>query len=103
MGFSETEKLVIKWATERGIFSHDNGSNPIHQWNKLDEEFQELSVAIHNHKLPDIVDALGDMMVVMTLIAEFYNLSLTKCYESAYNVIKDRKGKMVNGLFVKEI
>jgi NTP pyrophosphatase (non-canonical NTP hydrolase) len=103
MGFSETEKLVLRWATERGIFSHDNGSNAIHQWNKLDEEHHELAVAIHDKKLPDIIDALGDMLVVMTMIAEFHNVSLTKCYEVAYEEIKDRKGKMINGLFVKEL
>jgi NTP pyrophosphatase (non-canonical NTP hydrolase) len=84
------------------IFSREHGSSAKRQCAKLDEEFRELCSAVTEHNVPEVVDALGDMMVVMTMIAEFYHTSLGYCYDSAYNVIKDRKGKMVNGLFVKE-
>ena len=50
----------------------------------------------------NVKDDIGDMIVVLINIAERNNLSLTQCLEEAYNDIKDRKGKMIDGVFVKE-
>ena len=50
----------------------------------------------------DIKDDIGDMLVVMLNIVERHGLSLSECLETAYDDIKDRKGKMVDGVFVKE-
>ncbi len=50
----------------------------------------------------DIKDDIGDMIVVLINIAERNEVTLTECLEQAYNDIKDRKGKMVDGVFVKE-
>ncbi len=102
MTFEETRKNVVRWATERYIFSKEHGSSAIRQHNKLEEEFKELGDAIRDNNIQEIVDGLGDMLVVMTLIAEFYNVNLEYCYFAAYQEIKDRKGRMINGLFVKE-
>ena len=97
-----SEQLNVKvdeWAYNRGI--HTNYSNQA-QIAKLTEEFAELQTAIVNNNVNEIADAIGDMMVVMTNIATHYGLTLRLCYEHAYNQIKDRKGKMVNGTFVKD-
>lgn len=99
MNFVEIESKVIKWAEERDIFKE---SSSLAQYDKLGEEYSELLNALYESDLEKIKDAIGDMMVVLTSIAHFYNLDLTQCYASAYNEIKDRKGKMINGLFVKE-
>ena len=50
----------------------------------------------------DVKDDLGDMMVVMLNIMERQGISMEECLETAYNDIKDRKGRMVDGIFVKE-
>jgi NTP pyrophosphatase (non-canonical NTP hydrolase) len=50
----------------------------------------------------DIRDDIGDMIVVLINIAERNNVSLTECLDQAWNDIKDRKGKMVDGIFIKE-
>ena len=50
----------------------------------------------------DIRDDIGDMLVVMLNIVARNGLSLSECLEKAYDDIKDRKGKMVDGVFVKE-
>ncbi|CAN8139599.1 putative NTP pyrophosphohydrolase MazG catalytic core domain-containing protein [uncultured Thiomicrorhabdus sp.] len=50
----------------------------------------------------DIKDDIGDIMVCLTHVAQFYGLNLKECYQHAYNEIKDREGRMVNGKFIKE-
>ena len=50
----------------------------------------------------DIADDIGDMIVVLINIAERNNLTIEQCLAQAWNDIKDRKGKMVDGIFVKE-
>ncbi len=99
MSFEETERKVLGWAIDRELFKQ---SGPRNQLVKLHEEFTELSTAIDSNNRDDVIDAIGDMMVVLTMISHMYYTNLTACYNSAYEEIKDRKGKMINGLFVKE-
>jgi hypothetical protein len=47
-------------------------------------------------------DDLGDMLVVIINIAERNKLTLFDCLSTAYDDIKDRKGKMVDGVFIKQ-
>jgi hypothetical protein len=42
------------------------------------------------------------MYVVMTILAQQLGLDIENCIDSAYEVIKNRKGKMVGGIFIKE-
>ena len=50
----------------------------------------------------EIKDAIGDMVVVLTNLASLCGLVIEDCIDSAYNEIENRKGKMINGTFVKE-
>jgi|WetSurMetagenome_2_1015567.scaffolds.fasta_scaffold132474_2 NTP pyrophosphatase (non-canonical NTP hydrolase) len=107
MNFEEVEKKVIEWANDRNFFTEDSGSSEYVQIKKLGEEFVELIEGIYEEDLFKIKDSIGDMMVVMAIIAEFVSIKSTRinlidCFNLAYNQIKDRKGKMVDGIFVKE-
>lgn len=102
MNFEEIEKKVIDWAEERGIYDIDNGSSPHAQLKKLTEELTELYEGIYECDNFKAKDSIGDMMVVLTHIAKFIGSDMTECYDLAYDQIKDRRGKMVNGIFVKE-
>lgn len=102
MTFEELEEKVVMWADNRNIFSATSGSSARTQMKKLAEEMMELHEAIIVGGILDIVDGIGDMLVVLAIIAEFEGTDLTRCFYDAYDQIKDRKGKMVNGLFVKE-
>jgi NTP pyrophosphatase (non-canonical NTP hydrolase) len=99
MDFKYIENKVIEWAKDRLIFEQ---SSDIDQMKKLIEEFSELDRAVNVKNLKLIIDGIGDMLVVLTLIAKFNNIDLFQCYCAAYLEIKDRRGKMINGLFVKE-
>ena len=66
------------------------------------EEGGELGRAILKKDKHEFVDAIGDMVVVLTNMAHLGGATIEKCIEEAYNVISKRTGKMVNGTFVKD-
>jgi NTP pyrophosphatase (non-canonical NTP hydrolase) len=94
------QDAIWGWATERNLV---DGSTIEGQLDKLAEEMQELRDAIAKHDSKETQDAIGDCVVVLTVICEKLDLSLRHCMSAAYDEIKDRKGKMVDGQFVKEV
>ena len=106
MEYEELQEKVIEWAESKGIFEK---STPIKQIGKTQEELLETFHALIvydlvslKHKLDNVEDGIGDMLVTIIILAKMVGLDSVKCLDTAYNVIKNRKGKMVNGLFVKE-
>ena len=89
---------IREWAKERGLY--DKGDSKT-QLLKLQEEMGELAKAILEKDEPEIIDAIGDMVVVLTNLAHLNDVNIETCIASAYNEIKNRKGKMINGTFVK--
>lgn len=90
---------VRQWAIDRNLVK---GSNPVLQMNKLHEEVQELSDAISSGNLIETMDAIGDIQVVLAVMCAQIHLDIDQCREIAWEEIKDRKGRMVDGIFVKE-
>ncbi len=90
--------IIKKWATERNLHEAD----PNKQILKLGEEFGELCEGMAKDKPHQVEDSIGDMYVVLTILAMQLGTSIEKCALLAYEEIQDRKGKMVNGVFVKE-
>ena len=91
-------QLIRDWATERGLY--DKGDTKT-QYCKLMEEAGELGRAILKDNHLELVDAVGDMVVVLTNLACLAGTNIEHCIDSAYDEIKNRKGKMKNGTFVK--
>ena len=91
--------LIRTWADERGLY--DKGDTKT-QYLKLMEEAGELGRAILKNDEPEFIDAIGDMVVVLTNLARLCGVSIETCIDSAYEVISKRTGKMVNGTFVKD-
>jgi NTP pyrophosphatase (non-canonical NTP hydrolase) len=90
---------IRSWAKERGIY--DSGDSKT-QYVKLMEEAGELAKALLDEDEPEIIDAIGDMVVVLTNLAKLKGLKIEECIDSAYREIANRKGKMINGTFVKQ-
>tara|TARA_R110000796_G_scaffold46062_5_gene111531 strand:+ start:201 stop:500 length:300 start_codon:yes stop_codon:yes gene_type:complete len=88
---------ILQWHKDRNLIA---GATDLSQLFKLREEVDELEQSILNGSSP--VDDIGDIIVVLVNIAERNGLTIDECLEHAYNDIKDRKGRMINGLFVKE-
>ena len=92
--------LIRYWANERGLYEK---GNTITQYVKLQEEAGELAKALLKNDHDEINDAIGDMVVVLTNLAHMHGTDIEACIAQAYNEIKSRKGKMINGTFVKDI
>jgi len=90
--------LIREWAYRKGIYKSGDSKT---QYVKLMEEAGELAQAILKRDKPEIKDAIGDMIVVLTNLAYLEDLIVEDCITSAYDVIKNRTGKMENGTFVK--
>ena len=96
---NERNERVVRWAAARNLI---HGSDPKNQTIKLGEEFGELCAAIARGKAEEAVDAIGDMAVVLTILAAQLGTTIEACQDAAWEQIKDRRGRMVNGVFVKE-
>lgn len=98
MNIQETTKLIEKWAEDRNLLTAD----PFKQTLKLGEEFGELCQGLAKGNSELVIDSIGDVFVVLTILSKQLGLNIEECVEAAYMEIKDRKGKMINGVFVKE-
>lgn len=94
---NKLEQQVIVWAEERGIFLK---SDPKSQMMKTVSEVGELADDINKGR--DCRLELGDVLVTLVLQAKMQNTTLAECLDLAYNKISQRKGEMVNGVFVRE-
>ena len=90
---------IRDWAKQRGLYSKGNSHT---QYVKLQEEAGELAKALLKDDKPEVIDAIGDMVVVLTNLAHLQGVTIEDCINSAYNVISKRTGKMINGTFVKD-
>ena len=90
---------IRDWAEQRGLYSKGNSHT---QYVKLQEEAGELAKALLKDDKPEVIDAIGDMVVVLTNLAHLQGVTIEDCIDSAYKVISKRTGKMINGTFVKD-
>ena len=88
---------ISRWHHERNLI---HGSTDKDQFHKLIQECGELSDSMCKGK--DIKDDIGDIIVVLINIAERNNLTIKECVAKAWDDIKDRKGEMRDGIFIKE-
>jgi len=95
---NEITAKIKDWAADRGL----DTAQPEKQMLKLMEEVGELSQGLAKGNREQVIDSIGDVYVVMTILSEQLNLNIINCVAAAYGEISDRKGKMVNGVFVKE-
>ena len=96
---SDMFSKIRDWAEQRGLYSKGNSHT---QYVKLQEEAGELAKALLKNDKPEVIDAIGDMVVVLTNLAHLQGVTIEDCIDSAYKVISKRTGKMINGTFVKD-
>ena len=113
MKFEELQTKVIEWAEKIDIF---NKATPLKQLDKTMEEYLETRDAVVAFKnlwydeydpdeeeiLKDIKDGIGDQIVTLIILSKMFNFTVEECLGFAYDEIKNRKGEMVDGIFVKE-
>ena len=94
----ETVNKIHQWCYDRDIHLSD----PKVQMCKTIEELGELAKSINKNDVKGQTDGIGDVVVCLIALSIQLGLNFNGCIEYAYNEIKDRKGKIVNGLYVKE-
>lgn len=92
------EQEVIEWARAKGLLTEKNAKN---QLLKSFEEMGEVARAVLKNNHEELIDGLGDVLVTLIILAEIKGLTLEVCLAEAYNVIKNRTGKTVDGVFIK--
>jgi NTP pyrophosphatase (non-canonical NTP hydrolase) len=97
MKLEQYESMIKQWHIDRNLI---DGATDKDQVCKLIQEVGELSDNVCKGR--NVSDDIGDCIVVLINIAVRNGLTLEQCMAQAYNDIKDRKGRMVDGIFVKE-
>ena len=90
---------IRNWAATRGLYERGDSKT---QYIKLQEEAGELAKALLQNNKAEVIDAIGDMVVVLTNLAHLEEVHIETCINTAYKEISKRKGKMINGTFVKD-
>ena len=91
-------KNIEQWATDRNLHT----AEPAKQMLKLIEEIGEIASGMARGNMNEIKDGIGDVQVVLTILAMQLGTSIEDCTQLAYNEIKDRTGKTVDGVFIKD-
>lgn len=105
MNLSNEFEPIRKWAQDRNLYKQ---GDVMTQHVKLSEESGELAKALLDGDEAEVRDAIGDMCVVLTNLAALAakkfgtNITIENCINGAYDEIKNRKGKMIDGTFVKD-
>lgn len=95
---NELVGLVEKWSIDKGLDEADSAKQAL----KFFEEAGEVAAALARSNEDDFKDAVGDTIVTLIILAQQNGTNVKECLEVAYNEIKGRKGKTINGVFVKE-
>lgn len=102
MSESQRQSDIIQWGVDRNLVGKTGETTKLAQYRKTHEETGELLEAIEHENKDLAKDAIGDVYVTLVLQAELWGLSMHECIEHAWHEIKDRKGKLINGVFVKQ-
>lgn len=90
---------IVQWGKDRNIIG---GATMADQLDKLQEEVDEIKAGVEKGDGPEIVDGIGDTTVVLIMLASILGVRFEDCVQEAYNTIKNRKGRLVDGKFIKE-
>lgn len=94
----ELVKQVEEWSLAKGL----NEAESSKQMFKVVEEVGEVAAALARNSTDDLRDGIGDVVVTLIILAQQNDMDLYECLNTAYDEIAERKGKMINGVFVKE-
>lgn len=98
MTLDQLVEQVQQWSIDKDL----HNGNPDRQALKFYEEAGEFASALSRGQMDALIDSIGDTVVTLIILAQQHDTTLQECLQYAYEEIKDRKGEMRNGTFVKE-
>lgn len=99
MNFEELKKEIENWGNDKNLIHYENRFK---QFEKVVEEVFELKEEIIQDNLDNMELEMGDCLVTLIILSKQLGIDIVDCLEQAYNKIKFRRGKTINGKFVKE-
>lgn len=96
------EDDILAWAVARNLIGPTGEATKRAQLEKTCEEVTELRDAIDADDVAAVRDAIGDVFVTLCIQASMWELTMGECIEAAWQEIKDRKGRMMGGTYIKE-
>jgi len=96
--FESLQVNVLEWAKDKDLLKPENANQ---QFLKVIEEVGELASGIAKKDEAETIDAMGDTLVTLIILSEQLGLDPVECLREAYEVIKNRTGKTINGTFIK--
>ena len=100
MTFDELIENITQWADDKGILFPEN--TPQQSMKVMEELGETMGAILKQKKTDEVIDGIGDIFVTVIILSKQLGLDPTECLESAWNEIKDRKGKTVDGTFIRE-
>ena len=98
MNLSKLVKNVEQWSIDKGLDKAESSK----QFLKVTEEVGEVAAALARNDNDALKDGIGDVIVTLIILSQQNDTTIEGCLSVAYQEISDRKGKVVNGVFVKE-
>lgn len=98
MNLSQLVKNVEQWSIDKGLDKAESSK----QFLKVAEEVGEVAAALARSDKDALKDGIGDVIVTLIILSQQNDSTIEECLDVAYREISGRKGKMVNGVFVKE-
>lgn len=98
MNLDKLVKNVEQWSINKGLDQADSSK----QYLKVSEEVGEVAAALARNNMDALKDGIGDVIVTLVILAQQNNTTIEECLSVAYQEIAGRKGKMINGVFVKQ-
>ena len=95
---NELIKQVEQWSKDKQLDKGDPNRQALKVW----EETGEIGAALSRNKMDDLKDGIGDTVVTLIILAQQHGWSLQECLQYAYDEISQRKGRTINGTFIKE-
>lgn len=94
---NELVSLIEKWSKDKNLDRAESSKQML----KTIEEIGEVAAALARSDREELKDGIGDVIVTLIILAQQNGMTLQECLACAYDEIKSRTGKMVNGVFVK--
>jgi hypothetical protein len=110
MQYEQLKEKIVQWGKDRNIFEFSTSIKQLHKTQEELDETMNALVAFADAKtekekqeaMAEVIDGIGDMGVTLVMLCHKVDVDFVECLASAYDVIKDRKGVMRDGLFCKE-
>lgn len=116
MEFKELQEKVLEWADSHDLLHKENAEKQFMKFieevfefkTEFDLNGEEFTIYTIDRRMkfkPDTLNKMktemGDIIVTLVILCKDLGIDTMECLEMAYNKIKDRQGKTINGMFYK--